>query len=77
MPVTIEIHGERATITDREWTSPRPSLTRLLTSFAPPFGVSPAIPGVDLYLAQLVIDALGGTMIDEGEPPPFDPTVVY
>lgn len=77
MPVTIEIARERATVNNHEWTSTNPNLVRLLTSCYPPLGISPSIPDPDLYLAQLVTQALGGIITDEGTPPAFDPNVVY
>jgi hypothetical protein len=81
MPLIIEIGGAQLTYTDDGWTADEPRDSEMAATanqlMDEPPGVSGADPYPALTNAKRIVQALGGKIIDEGQPPAFDPDVVY
>lgn len=63
MAATIDMAGERATITNGVWSCDNETLLSLLDSMLEPMGPSGADPNPDLHTAQAAIKQIGGKVI--------------
>ena len=74
--VKIMVLGKEATVRDYRWKTEWPPLLALLNSFVPIEGDTPADPHPDLTVATMVVEALGGEIL-EADPVEHVPGRVY
>ena len=81
MPLVMDLGGARLTYTDGVWipANPRDSAVADTVNdlMDEPPGVTAADPYPALANAKRIARQLNGTIVDEGNPPDFDPDVVY
>lgn len=65
---TVQFGASIATIDGYKWRSANLPLASLLNARLPIYGASGADPNPDLTAAQEAAKALGGAILDEGEP---------
>ena len=74
--VKIRIGAQEATIDGYKWQTDDPTLLALLNSFFPWHGPGGADPHPDLTVATMVVEALGGEIL-EADPVEHVPGRVY
>lgn len=88
--IKLLIGKESAEIENGEWTAGNPAVARLLNKWTDieskaanvldtPFSslYSPSNPWPDMTIAQEAVKTWNGKIIDEGEPPEYEPDRIY